>query len=77
MAVGAVAPTPRRLPEVEALLEGKRPEPALLAEAGRLAAARVAPITDLRASEGYRRHLVGILVRRALERLCKEGTHAP
>lgn len=76
VAVGAVAPTPRRLPEVEALLEGRRPEPALFAEAGRAAAGCVAPITDLRASEGYRRHLVGVFVRRALERLCKEGTHA-
>ncbi len=77
VAVGAVAPTPRRLPEVEALLEGKRPDPALFAEAGRLAAAGVAPITDLRASEGYRRQLVGVLVRRALARLCGEDAHAP
>lgn len=76
VAVGAVAPTPRRLPEVEAILEGRRPEPALFAEAGRAAAARVAPITDLRASERYRRHLVGVLVRRAFERLCNEGVHA-
>lgn len=77
VAVGAVAPTPRRLPEVEAILEGRRPEPERFAEAGRVAAGCVSPITDLRTSEEYRRHLVGVLVRRALERLCKEGTHAP
>ena len=36
------------------------------AQAGRLAMAQVQPVSDIHASADYRRHLVGVLVRRAL-----------
>ncbi len=66
---GAVAPTPLRLRGVEALLEGSAVTKGLLAKAQEEAAASVKPISDLRAGAGYRRHLIGVFVRRAVETL--------
>ena len=71
IAAGAVAPTPVRLYEVEALLEGKEITPALLDEARTIAAESVEPITDVRATEAYRRRITGVYVRRALEELVR------
>jgi len=69
IAAGAVAPTPVRLREVEALLEGEAITKELLAEAQALAQRSVDPVTDVRATEAYRRRLTGVFVRRALEEL--------
>ncbi|RKY14711.1 MAG: xanthine dehydrogenase family protein subunit M [Planctomycetota bacterium] len=74
VAAGAVAPTPLRLRAVEELLEGQRATPELLVRADALAAESVAPITDVRASAGYRRRITGVYVRRCLEQLCNEGS---
>ncbi len=69
IALGAVAPTAIRCTAAEELLRGQ------IMDAGRLeAAAEVAvqasrPIDDVRASARYRRHVVRILVRRALQEL--------
>ena len=71
---GAVAPVPLRLEGVEQLVESKQVTPELCEEAGRLAAESVKPITDIRGSESYRRHIVGVFVRRGLETLgCEES----
>lgn len=67
IAAGSVAPVPLRLSKVEELLEGEPVSKELVAEAQKMASEVVAPITDIRASEEYRRHIVGVLVRRALE----------
>jgi carbon-monoxide dehydrogenase medium subunit len=69
IAVGSVAPTPLRLFGVEALLEEAAPSRELLIEARRLATESVSPISDVRSTADYRRHLVGVLVKRALEKL--------
>lgn len=69
IAAGSVAPTPMRLSEVESLLEGSSLTKKLIAEAKQLASRSVSPITDVRSSAAYRRHLVGVLVKRALEML--------
>jgi len=66
IAAGSVAPTPLRLREVEALLEGRPITDELLAEAGALASRSVAPITDVRSTAEYRRHVTGVFVRRAV-----------
>ena len=68
-AVGSVAPTPLRLFEVESLLEGAALSPEILVKAQNLAANSVSPITDVRSAAEYRRHLIGVLVRRSIERL--------
>ena len=67
IAAGSVAPVPLRLSKVEELLEGEPVSKELVAEAQKVATEVVAPITDIRASEEYRRHIVGVLVRRAFE----------
>jgi carbon-monoxide dehydrogenase medium subunit len=72
IAAGSVAPTPVRLFKVEALLERQTISQETLADAQKLAAESVSPITDIRATESYRRHIVGILVKRALQSLADE-----
>ncbi len=68
IALGAIAPTPIRARRAEAVLVGRRPAPELLAEAAAVAVTETSPISDMRASADYRRHLTAVLVRRALER---------
>lgn len=67
IAAGSVAPVPLRLYKVEALLEGTTISKKLLLEAQQLAKDCVSPITDIRATEEYRRQIIGIFVRRAFE----------
>jgi carbon-monoxide dehydrogenase medium subunit len=67
IAMGAVAPTPRRAPQAEAVLAGQRPTPELIEQAAETAACEASPISDVRASAAYRRQMVGVLVRRALQ----------
>ena len=69
IAVGSVSPVPMRLIQVESLLEGAKISPKVLSEVQRLASESVAPITDVRATEEYRRHIIGVLVKRALEKM--------
>ncbi len=67
VAAGAVGPTPLRLREVEALLEGADlTDRDLVARARAAACAEVLPITDVRATAEYRRHLIGVFFERAL-----------
>ncbi len=54
--------------EAEAVLNGKEPNEALFAEAGRLAAAASNPVADVRGSGEYKRHVVEVFVRRGLAR---------
>ena len=66
LALGAVAPTPRRVPEAEAALVAGGLEPAARERVAELAMAAARPIADVRATAEYRRDMVGALVRRAL-----------
>lgn len=50
----------------EALLRGNRPTAELLADAARTVEAELDPNGDIHASAEYRRHVAGVLVRRAL-----------
>jgi aerobic carbon-monoxide dehydrogenase medium subunit len=59
-------PVPRRLRAAEQVIEGKRVDDALIAEAARAAASSVEPDDDIHASAAYRRALVETLVERAL-----------
>lgn len=65
IAIGSVAPTPVRAISVERAvnLDGIRN----FAEAAKLVANDIIPITDLRGSREYRFHLAEVLVRRGLE----------
>ncbi|MBI5441376.1 MAG: xanthine dehydrogenase family protein subunit M [Deltaproteobacteria bacterium] len=69
IALGAVAPTPLRAAEAEALLEGREPDLRRLEEAARRAAQACAPVSDVRASAEYRREMVECWVRRSFHYL--------
>jgi xanthine dehydrogenase FAD-binding subunit len=64
--LGAVAPTPIRAPETEAMLLGAQPTEEVLAAAGNMAAGEESPISDMRGSAGYRRYITAVLVKRTL-----------
>jgi carbon-monoxide dehydrogenase medium subunit len=66
--LGAVAPTTVRAREAERALEGRPVGGEAFARAATAAQEACRPIDDVRASAAFRRHLVGVLVRRALDR---------
>lgn len=66
IALGAVAPAAFRAKAAEAMLTGQEPTPTLIEGAAKAAADACSPIDDLRASAGYRRHVVHMLTRRLL-----------
>lgn len=64
IALGAAAPTAIRAKKAEAVLKGKNITEALLKQAGEAAAEEADPISDIQASEEYRRELIKVLVPR-------------
>jgi aerobic carbon-monoxide dehydrogenase medium subunit len=68
IALGAVAPTAVRAHAAERLLEGQPVGGEAFRRAAEAAQEACRPIDDVRASAPFRQHLVGVLVRRALER---------
>ena len=66
IAIGSVAPVPRRVVLAENMLEGCVLSPTLIDAVAAVVAKESAPITDMRASEDYRRSMVAVLTRRAL-----------
>ena len=64
--LGAVAPTPIRARNAEALLEGQLLTEELAAKIGTEAAQESKPISDVRSSADYRRAMVGAMTKRAL-----------
>ncbi len=73
VAAGAVAPTPLRLREVEAMLAGEKITQETLGRARQLARDGISPISDVRASADYRRHITGVLLARAVSSLLNGG----
>jgi carbon-monoxide dehydrogenase medium subunit len=66
VAIGAVEPRPRRLADVENAVTGAAASPELLDSIATMASQAVQPMADARASVDYRRHLTGVLCRRAV-----------
>ena len=71
--LGAVAPTPMRAKEAEKYVIGKKVSDEVLAEAGNIASKESKPISDIRASEEYRRHLVGVFTKRSMRAAIDKG----
>ena len=67
IAITALAPTIHRVPEAEAALVGTDGGRGIAETAARAAAAASAPISDVRASEEYRRAMAAVIARRAIE----------
>lgn len=61
-----VGEMPMRAPRIEAMLEGRHVDANLIDEAIGALRAELEPNSDLHASADYRRHLAGVLARRAL-----------
>lgn len=68
IALGSVAPTVIRATQAEEALEGSTLEPKVVEKAAQLAAQEAKPIADLRSTVEYRRGMVRVLVRRAVEK---------
>lgn len=69
IAMGAVAPRPIRAKKAEALLNGNKLKSETIQKAAEAAANEATPITDFRASAGYRKDLVKNLVARGIHQI--------
>ena len=67
--VGALASSPLVAAETMALLEGRRPEAGLLAEAAGLVTKRTKPVRNQASTPTHRRHMARVMCRRLLEEL--------
>jgi carbon-monoxide dehydrogenase medium subunit len=66
--VGGAEAYPRRIAEAESALAGRAPDTAAFRAAADAAADTVDPLEDIQSSAGYRRDLVRVVTRRALQR---------
>ena len=66
LVVGAVSPKPVRLEKAESMARGEKLTSQLIERIASDASSSVEPIDDLRGTVDYKRHLVHVLVRRAL-----------
>lgn len=80
IALGAVSPIVLRATEAENFLKGKTPSESVFNQAAKIAAQASSPISDIRASQNYRREMVAVQVKRALQQTIletdKEINHA-
>ena len=76
--LGAVSPVPMLVGHASAMIEGERPSRALFEKAAAVCAEEALPISDVRGSAGFRRELVSVLARRALdEAVARAGAARP
>ncbi len=68
-AAGSVAPVPLRLKKVEELFENVVISKEIIIEAQKIAMSSISPITDIRSTADYRREIVGIYIKRAVQEL--------
>lgn len=73
VAIGAVAPTALLVREAAAALIGTKLEEPALQAAGEAASAASKPITDRRGTIEFRKHIVGVLTRRAASTAAKRA----
>jgi aerobic carbon-monoxide dehydrogenase medium subunit len=73
--LSALGPTTIRAARAEELVRGKQPSEQLFAEAGETAGEESAPLPDGRGPVDYKRHLAGVLTKRALLRAAGRALH--
>ena len=72
--LGNAGVTPIRAKNAEKVLVGKKITDALFAEAGEAAAAEADPVSDIHASEEFRRHLVKVLTKRMAKKAWEQAS---
>jgi len=75
VALSAVGPTTIHVSRAEELLRGKPASEELFEQAGEIASEDCAPLPDGRGPVDYKRHLAGVLVKRALRRAAARALH--
>ena len=75
LALSAVGPTTVHVSRAEELLRGKPPSEELFEQAGEIASEDCAPLPDGRGPVDYKRHLAGVLTKRALRRAAARALH--
>jgi carbon-monoxide dehydrogenase medium subunit len=75
IALSSVGPTTIRLSRAEELLRGATPSEELFARAAEIASADCSPLPDGRGPVDYKRHLAGVLTKRALRRASARALH--
>ena len=74
IALGNAAVTPIRAKNAEKVLVGKKLTDKLFAEAGEAAGQECDPVSDIHASEEFRRHLVGVLTKRMAKKAFEQAS---
>ncbi|HQY89987.1 xanthine dehydrogenase family protein subunit M [Caldilinea sp.] len=74
IALGAVAPTPILVSAAGEALVGADVSEAAIARAAQIAQAAARPISDMRGTAEFRRHLVGVLTQRALNKAIERAS---
>jgi len=67
IALGAVAPTPIRARQAEDIVRGQKLSAEVIEKAAQIAGGECYPISDHRASQEYRCHMVEVLTKRAIQ----------
>jgi carbon-monoxide dehydrogenase medium subunit len=75
LALSAVGPITVHVSRAEELLRGKMPSEELFEQAGAIASEDCAPIADGRGPVDYKRHLAGVLTKRAMRRAAARALH--
>jgi aerobic carbon-monoxide dehydrogenase medium subunit len=75
LALSAVGPITIQATRAEEFLRGKQPSEELFEQAGAIAAEDCAPLADGRGTVDYKRHLAGVLSKRALRRAAARALH--
>lgn len=64
--LGAVAPTPMRAKRAEEVIRGRKVEHDLICKVSEVASQESRPISDVRSSADYRKHMVNVLTKQAI-----------
>ena len=75
LALSAVGPVTVHVSRAEELLRGKTPSDELFEQAGAMASEDCSPVADGRGPVDYKRHLAGVLTKRALRRAAARALH--
>jgi carbon-monoxide dehydrogenase medium subunit len=75
LALSAVGPTTVHVTRAEELLRGQAPSDELFDQAGAIGSEDCSPVADGRGPVDYKRHLAGVLTKRALRRAAARALH--